>query len=88
MGKTEYFRPGEVRKLWTEWAAECEERDTEVASSEWASTDGGLLSGQSLAGTLATVLFAPSCDGVLTNTVVLDNGETLVRSRRVEVLHY
>ncbi|WDS36231.1 hypothetical protein [Pseudoxanthomonas sp.] len=84
--KTLYLAEGETRIVEQKWAGECEERNTDVASSEWSATDGGLLTGASLSGTKATVIYSPAGHrAVLTNTVVLDNGETLKAWRWVEV---
>lgn len=83
--KTLYLSPGETRIVSQEWAGECEERDTEVVSSEWSATDGGSLTGASLTGTLASVTYSPRGHlAALTNTVTLGNGEVLRAWRWVE----
>lgn len=76
---------GETLAVWRQWAAECEERGAEVVASEWSAKDGGQLWDESLAGTLAAVLFTPRGDTTLTNTVTLSNGETLKAWRLVRV---
>lgn len=86
--KSLYFDQGEARLVENEWAAEAEQRNTTVSSSTWAFTDEGAVAGASLTGTLASALLTPQGSGVLTNTVVLANGETLIAARAVEVTRY
>jgi hypothetical protein len=74
--KTIYALRDEVLRISKDWSAECEERDTEVESSSWSATRGGL-AGQSLEGNLAAVTCTVVSDETLTNTVELGNGETL-----------
>lgn len=86
--KSLYFDMGETKRVENEWAAEVEQRDTTISSSTWAFTDEGSVAGASLTGTLASALLTPQCSGVLTNTVVLADGETLKAVRAVEVTRY
>lgn len=81
--KTVYIADGETRLVENQWAAECEKRGATIVSSTWAGTPA--LGAESLTGTLATVLISASCDGCLTNTVVLSNGETLEIERLVRL---
>jgi hypothetical protein len=76
---------GETLKVENQWAAECEALDTTICRCAW--TYGGqALSGGSVAGTKASVTFAPTgYYGCLKNTVVLANGETLIADRAVLV---
>lgn len=83
--KTIQCATGETRLVQQQWAGECEERGTEIVDSTWASKDGSSLHGQALAGTLASVLISPRGSSVLSNTVILANGETLVAWFKVEV---
>lgn len=76
--KTLYCARGETRLAQQQWAGECEERNTTIESSSWAAKDGSPLSGETLAGTLASVLIAPRGNTALSNTITLANGETLV----------
>lgn len=84
--KTINATKGEVLRVSKDWSAECEERDTEVVSSSWSATDGSL-AGQSLEGNLAAVTCAIESQATLTNTVQLDNGETLVAWWLVSLLN-
>jgi hypothetical protein len=83
--KTLHFYEGETRKVSTQWAAQCQERNVTIVSSTWAFTDEGTVTGASLTGTLATAQLKPTCGGRLVNTVVLSNGETLIGWRLVQV---
>lgn len=81
--KTVNALSGETRKVTNEWAAEAESRGTTVSASTWSYTGSGSLSGSALTGYTASVLVTPTGCGVLTNTVTLANGETLVAERTV-----
>jgi hypothetical protein len=84
--KTLYMTRGESRLMSREWAAECEERNTQIVSSEWAATDGGQVTGESLSGTMVSAIFTPRAPrGRMRNTVTLSNGETLTAWWWVEV---
>lgn len=83
--KTVYCARGETRLVQQQWAGECDERNATIESSAWTFTDEGPLSGQALAGTLASTLIVPQGRGTLRNTVTLSNGETLVAWWLVEL---
>ena len=81
--KTINAASGETIKVSNQWAAEAEKRGTTISSSTWTYTGAGTLAGAALATTLATVTLTPTSCGTLTNTAVLANGETLIRTRLV-----
>lgn len=81
--KTIHATTGETIKVSNQWAAEAEKRGTTVSSSTWTYTGAGTLTGAALTTPLATVTLAPTGCGTLSNTVVLANGETLIRTRLV-----
>jgi hypothetical protein len=81
--KTIHATTGETIRVRNQWAAETEKRATTVSSSTWTYSGAGTLSGPTLATPLASVTLAPTSCGTLTNTVVLANGETLIRTRLV-----
>ena len=84
--KNLYFTRGESTEVVHEWSAECEERDTEITSSEWFATDGGALNAATLVGTKASVIYSPrGWRGRLTNKVTLKNGEILTAWHWVEI---
>lgn len=74
---------GESLLVANNWTAESEKRGTTVSTSTWTYTGAGTLSGASLAVAKSAVNLAPTCHGVLTNTVTLANGETLIAERVV-----
>lgn len=82
LGKTLSLAVGETVQVSNNWTAEAESRGTTVSSSSWEST-AGTLSGEALSGSTATVLLSNPGYGWLKNTVVLANGETLVKKRRI-----
>lgn len=87
---TVYMTNGETRKVYNEWAAECEERNSSVSASSWSGF-GVTVSGEALTSNKAECLItfgtAPcefSYNGAsIINTVTLANGETLVAKRDV-----
>lgn len=81
--KTLYATTGETIKVSHQWAAETEKRGTTVSSSTWTYSGAGTLAGATLATPLASVTLTPTGCGTVTNTVVLANGETLIRTRCV-----
>lgn len=74
---------GETLLVANNWAAEAEKRGTTVSASTWTYTGAGTLSGASLTAAKASVKIAPTCGGILSNTVTLANGETLIAVRKV-----
>ena len=76
---------GETLIVTNKWTAEAEKRATTFSASTWTYSGAGTLSGASLSGTTATIKLAPTCTGVLENTVTLANGETLTAVRLVNV---
>ena len=76
---------GETLLIANNWTAEAEKRGTTVSTSTWTYTGAGTLSGASLTVSKSAVNLAPPCHGVLTNTVSLANGETLIAERVVRV---
>jgi len=82
LAKTLYFADGETRKVEQQWAAECEKRGTTISSSSWDFANG-TASSPAVSGTKATCLLTPTSCGMLTNTVALANGETLVATRAI-----
>lgn len=74
---------GEKLLVANNWTAEAEKRGTTVSASTWTYTGAGTLSGASLTVAKSAVNLAPTCHGVLTNTVTLANGETLIAERVV-----
>lgn len=74
---------GETLLIANNWTAEAEKRGTTVSTSAWMYTGAGTLSGASLTVAKSAVNLAPTCDGVLSNTVTLANGETLIADRAV-----
>lgn len=83
LAKTLYFADGETRKVEQQWAAECEKRGTTISSSTWDFANG-TVSGAAVTGTRTSCLLAPTGCGMLKNTVVLANGETLIAERLVK----
>lgn len=82
-GKTIHVMDGETLKVSNQWAAHAEQRGATVSSSTWAGTP--TLGAVTLSGTVATALITATCDGHITNTVVLSSGETLVNERQVRM---
>jgi hypothetical protein len=78
---------GESLLIANNWTAEAEKRGTTVSTSTWTYSGAGTLSGASLTVAKSAVNLAPTCHGVLTNTVTLANGETLMAERVVSVKH-
>lgn len=68
-----------------QWEAEAESRSTTVSSSSWAYTGSGTLASETLSSDLAQVKLTPTSSGVLSNAVILANGEVLVSKREVIV---
>lgn len=73
---------GETKKVSWQWAGETEKRGTTVTSSSWAVEGSSCTtSNATLVTPLTEVTIACTSDnesGVLKNTVVLANGETLI----------
>ena len=76
---------GETLSIANNWTAEAEKRGTTVSASTWTYTGAGTLSGASLTAAMTSVTLAPTCQGILANTVTLANGETLIADRVVYV---
>lgn len=74
---------GEKLLVANNWTAEAEKRGTTVSASTWTYSGAGTLSGASLTAADASVNLAPTCQGILTNTVTLADGETLIADRVV-----
>lgn len=84
LGKTINAATGETVKVTNLWAADIQRRSTTVSTSAWSAVSG-TLSGAALSGSTASVFITPSANTILKNTVVLANGETLIKERRIEV---
>ena len=76
---------GEILLVVNNWTADAEKRGTTVSASTWTYSGAGTLSGASLSNPLAHVNLAPTCSGILANTVTLADGEVLVGTRSVSV---
>lgn len=77
----------ETVKVSKQWAAEAESRGTSVSSSSWSYSGSGTLSSQTLSSNLSSVTLAATSSGVLSNAVILADGEVLVSKREVLVLN-
>ena len=74
---------GETLLIANNWTAEAEKRGTTVSASTWTYSGAGTLSGASSTAAKVSVNLAPTCDGCLSNTVTLANGEVLIAERWV-----
>ena len=83
--KTLRVTEGETVLVTNPWEGETEARNTMISGSSWSYDGEGTVGTAALSGTDATVLLTPETGGVLSNTVLLANGETLVAERQVEI---
>ena len=80
------LKSGEARLISEEWAQEAERASATISSSEWEYDGSGLLTGDSISGTKASLLFAPTTDGTLSNTVTLSDGQVFINEWEVIVI--
>lgn len=77
---------GETRKISYEWAQELERNSATLTASAWEYDGTATLASDSVTGTKASVLFTPTTDGILTNSAVLSDGQTLFEQWEVFVV--
>ena len=68
---------GETVLVWRQWAQVTERNSATISASTWDYDGTATLSGASLATPRVTVLFAPTSDGILTNTVTMSDSQVL-----------
>ncbi len=68
---------GETVLIWRQWAQVTERNNATISASDWDYDGTATLSGASLATPRVTVLFTPTSDGILTNTVTMSDGQVL-----------
>ncbi len=68
---------GETVLVSRQWAQVTEKYNTTISASTWDYDTTATLTGETLATPLVTVKFTPTCDGTLTNTVTLADGQVL-----------
>jgi hypothetical protein len=85
MGWLVNLATGEKRLMAYDWAQEAERAVATVSTSAWAYDGSATLTGASLTGTKATVLFTPTTSGLLTNTATFSDGQVFMHMWQVVV---
>lgn len=76
---------GETIKITHDWTQELERDETTLSASVWEYDGSAVLTSPTLVDGKATVLFAPTTDGILTNEATLADGQTLFQQWEVYV---
>lgn len=84
IGKTLRLQDDEVVLVTSNWTAECRKAGTTIESSDWSTTAGSVAE-ESLGDYIATALLTENGEGQLKHTVTLADGQTLIRTWKIEV---